>query len=69
VEDKVFGKGRLSSTGMQIVNEQPQKVGLMLTVLMSGQSPDVEQIPMVRVGADWKLTGFPKTLVEGQPPR
>jgi hypothetical protein len=51
-------------TGMQIVNEQHEVLeAFMFKVLMSGQSSDLEQVQMVKIGAEWKLINFPKTFV------
>lgn len=48
-------------TGMQIVNEQPyrQDFGVSFKVLMSGQSPGLMELPMVKIGAEWKLLTLP----------
>ncbi len=57
-------------TGMQIVNEQHEELEApTFKVLMSGQSPDLQQVQMVKIGAEWKLINFPKAFVEGKPPR
>ncbi len=41
-------------TGMQIVNEQHEELeAVMFKVLMSGQSPDLEQVQMVCTRLIW----------------
>ena len=55
-------------TGMQIVNEQPyrQDIGVSFKVLMSGQNPGLMELPMVKIGAEWKLLALPDlTMLKG----